>query len=104
MLLALIEPMFETAFELMDRLGAARNVDEWAAALDWTLGAIVDHVSFFRLIQRVGAARATTCTYLVPLFGVGWGWLLLAETPTLTMLVAGALILGSVIVSQRAAR
>ncbi|MFI5293173.1 MAG: TetR/AcrR family transcriptional regulator, partial [Candidatus Limnocylindrales bacterium] len=52
MLLALIEPMFETAFELMDRLGAARNVEEWAAALDWTLGAIVDHVSFFRLIQR----------------------------------------------------
>ena len=52
MLLALIEPMFATAFELMNRLGAARDLDEWAAALDWTLGAIVDHVPFFRLVQR----------------------------------------------------
>jgi drug/metabolite transporter (DMT)-like permease len=60
-------------------------------------------VLFFRLISRVGAARASTSTYLVPLFGVGWGWLLLGEVPTATMLVAGALILGSVILSQREA-
>jgi drug/metabolite transporter (DMT)-like permease len=32
---------------------------------------------------------------------VFWGWLLLAETPTATMLVAGTMILGSVIASQR---
>lgn len=55
---------------------------------------------FFHLIQRVSASRASTNTYLVPLFGVGWAWLLLGEQPTWTMLVAGALILGSVIVSQ----
>ena len=76
----------------------------WGSAI--TLGVLctgIAYAFFFRLIQRVGAARATTCTYLVPLFGVGWGWLLLAETPTATMLVAGALILGSVIASQRAA-
>jgi drug/metabolite transporter (DMT)-like permease len=36
-------------------------------------------------------------------FGVGWAWLLLGETPTLTMLVSGVLILGSVIFSQREA-
>lgn len=58
---------------------------------------------FFHLIQRVSASRASTNTYLVPLFGVGWAWLLLGEQPTVTMLVAGALILGSVIVSQREA-
>ena len=76
----------------------------WGSAV--ALGVLctgIAYAFFFRLIQRVGAARATTCTYLVPLFGVGWGWLLLAETPTATMLVAGALILGSVIASQRAA-
>ena len=76
----------------------------WGSAI--ALGVLctgIAYAFFFRLIQRVGAARATTCTYLVPLFGVGWGWLLLAETPTMTMLVAGALILGSVIVSQRTA-
>ena len=74
----------------------------WGSAV--TLGVLctgIAYAFFFRLIQRVGAARATTCTYLVPLFGVFWGWLLLAETPTATMLVAGTMILGSVIASQR---
>ncbi len=63
----------------------------------------IAYVLFFRLISRVGAARATTCTYLIPLFGVGWAWLLLGEVPTWTMLAAGTLILGSVILSQREA-
>ena len=74
----------------------------WLSAI--ALGVLctgIAYALFFRLIQRVGAARAATCTYLVPLFGVAWGWLLLGETPTVTMLVAGTLILGSVIASQR---
>ena len=56
---------------------------------------------FFRLIQRVSAARAVTCNYLIPVFGVLWGWWLLGESPTPTMLASGMLILGSVIFSQR---
>ncbi|NCT66538.1 MAG: EamA family transporter [Rhodanobacteraceae bacterium] len=74
----------------------------WLSAL--ALGMLctgIAYAFYFRLIQRVGAARASTCTYLVPLFGVAWGWLLLGEAPTPTMLVAGTLILGSVVVSQR---
>jgi drug/metabolite transporter (DMT)-like permease len=59
---------------------------------------------FFRLIQRVGAPRASTTTYLVPIFGVAWGWLLLGERPTWTMIASAALILGSVILSQREAQ
>jgi drug/metabolite transporter (DMT)-like permease len=58
-------------------------------------------VLFFRLIQRIGAPRATTSTYLVPIFGVAWAWLLLGERPTLTMVASAVLILGSVILSQR---
>lgn len=59
-------------------------------------------VMYYRLIARVGASRASTVTYLVPLFGVAWAWLLLDEAPTLRMAIAGALILGSVAMSQRA--
>ncbi|MEO7323857.1 MAG: EamA family transporter [Dokdonella sp.] len=76
----------------------------WLSAV--ALGVVctgIAYAFFFRLIQRVGAARATTCTYLIPLFGVAWGWLLLDETPTVTMLIAGTLILGSVIISQQKA-
>ena len=59
-------------------------------------------VMYYRLIARVGAGRASTVTYLVPLFGVAWAWLLLGEAVTGTMLVAGLLIIGSVAFSQRA--
>lgn len=57
-------------------------------------------VMYYRLIARIGAARASTVTYLVPLFGVFWAWLLLGEAVTVPMLVSGALILASVAVSQ----
>ena len=76
----------------------------WLSAI--ALGVLctgIAYAFFFRLIARVGAARATTCTYLIPLFGVFWGWLLLGERPTALMLLAGALILGSVIASQSGA-
>jgi drug/metabolite transporter (DMT)-like permease len=56
---------------------------------------------YFRLIQRIGASRAATSTYLVPLFGVAWAWMFLGEPLTLTMAVAGAIILASVILSQQ---
>lgn len=59
-------------------------------------------VMYYRLIARIGAGRASTVTYLVPLFGVAWAWWLLGEEPTLRMAIAGALILGSVAMSQRA--
>ncbi|WP_425477930.1 DMT family transporter [Vulcaniibacterium tengchongense] len=59
-------------------------------------------VMYYRLIARIGAARASTVTYLIPVFGVAWAWLLLDEPLTLTMGVAGAMILGSVALSQRA--
>ncbi len=61
-------------------------------------------VMYYRLIARIGASRASTVTYLVPLFGVAWAWMLLGEPLTWGMAIAGAMILGSVAASQRAAR
>jgi drug/metabolite transporter (DMT)-like permease len=65
------------------------------------LGSGVAYALYFRLIQRIGSSRAVTVTYLVPLFGVAWAWLLLGEPLTVPMLIAGTLILGSVALSQR---
>jgi drug/metabolite transporter (DMT)-like permease len=59
---------------------------------------------YYRLIHRVGAARAVTVTYLVPLFAVAWAWALLGEPLTLPMFISGVLIIGSVALSQRASR
>lgn len=66
----------------------------WSAAL--ALGVLstgVAYVLYFRLIARVGPARATTVTYLIPLFAVLWGGLVLGEAVTLSMLGAGVVIL-----------
>ncbi|MBV9911989.1 MAG: DMT family transporter, partial [Sinobacteraceae bacterium] len=62
-------------------------------------------VIYYRLIRRIGAPAAATVTYLIPLFGVLWAWLILDEPLTLSMALAGALILCGVALSQqRAAR
>jgi drug/metabolite transporter (DMT)-like permease len=58
------------------------------------------YVLYFRLIHRIGAPRAVTVTYLIPLFGVVWAWMLLGEALTLSMALAGALILSGVALSQ----
>ncbi len=80
----------------------AISAKSWAAVV--ALGVLCTGIAFvmyYRLIARIGAPRAATTTYLVPLFGVGWAWLLLDEPLTLAMAIAGALILGSVVLSQR---
>ena len=80
-------------------------VESWiSAAMLGVLCTGIAFVMFYRLIQRIGPSRTATVTYLVPLFGVAWAWWLLDEPLTLTMGIAGALILGSVAFSQRAAR
>ncbi len=76
----------------------------FSAAMLGVLCTGVAFVMYYRLIARIGANRASTVTYLVPVFGVAWAWWLLDEPLTLTMGIAGALILGSVAISQRAGK
>lgn len=61
----------------------------------------VAYMLYYRLIYRIGAPRASTVTYLIPLFGVMWAWLLLDEPVTFSMALACVLILGSVALSQQ---
>lgn len=75
----------------------------WLSTL--ALGALCTgaaYAIYYRLIVRIGAARAVTVTYLVPLFAVAWAWLLLGEPLTVPMAIAATLILGSVAFSQKA--
>jgi drug/metabolite transporter (DMT)-like permease len=58
---------------------------------------------FYRLLYRIGAPKTSTVTYLVPLFGVIWAWVFLSEPLTISMAIAGALILGGVAISQQRA-
>jgi drug/metabolite transporter (DMT)-like permease len=74
----------------------------WWSAI--ALGAVCSGVAFvlyYRLTYRVGAPRAATVAYLIPLFGVFWAWLLLDEVVTTTMATACTLILVGVALSQQ---
>jgi len=69
----------------------------WQAWLAVTLLASLStafaYILFFRLLSRVGPVGTVSVTYLVPLFGLTWGALLLQEAITSTMIVAGCIIL-----------
>ena len=61
----------------------------------------VAFVLYFRLIADVGATRALTVTYLIPLFGILWGWLFLGEALPAAALAGGVLILGGTVLVTR---
>ncbi len=72
----------------------------WGAVLALAVGGTAyGYVLYFRLLDRVGATGAMATTYLIPLFGMVWGWMFLGERATATMLMGCAFILGGVAVT-----
>lgn len=57
------------------------------------LSSAIAYVLFFRIIAQVGASKALTVTFLVPVFALLYGAVFLGETVTLWMLMCGAVIL-----------
>lgn len=81
------------------------SLPAWGAAA--VLGFLCTGIAYaflFRLIGKVGPSRAVMVTYLVPLFGVAWAWVVLDEALTVPMAIAGALILGGVALAQERRR
>lgn len=62
-------------------------------------GTALGYVLYFRLLANAGPTSAMAVTYLIPLFGMVWGWLFLKEAATLTMLVGCGFILAGVAVA-----
>jgi drug/metabolite transporter (DMT)-like permease len=92
-------------FTFFEWPGNAIPVHSWASVV--ALGVLCTgfaYALFYRLIGKIGATRAAMVTYLVPAFGVAWGWLFLGEPLTPSMAAGGALILGGMIFGQREGR
>ncbi|WP_283149209.1 DMT family transporter [Silvimonas soli] len=65
----------------------------WLAVLG--LGAMctgLAYILYFRLIAHAGASYAMAVTFLIPVFGVAWGYLFLGEAITLQM-IAGCVVI-----------
>ncbi|WP_029215686.1 DMT family transporter [Kallotenue papyrolyticum] len=61
------------------------------------LGTACAQVLFFALLTQVGATRTAQVTYLLPIFGIFWGWLA-GETIASRALIAFAIVLGGVLI------
>ena len=69
------------------------GVQAWAAVV--VLGILctgVAYILYFKLIETAGPAKALSVTFLVPVFAVAYGAILLGESVTTWMLVCGAVI------------
>ena len=64
----------------------------------------VAYLLYFRLISAIGPARALTDTFLIPPFGMLWGWAFLGETIGANMLTGCALILTGTWLALRSGR
>jgi drug/metabolite transporter (DMT)-like permease len=53
----------------------------------------ITYIIFYRLVQNVGPAKASTVTLLIPVFGVLWGWMWLEEEVDWLIIVATVIIL-----------
>ena len=66
----------------------------WAAAAALALVCTgLAYVLYFRLIAHTGVTTAISVTFLIPGFAMVWGWLFVAEVPTLRMLIGCAVVL-----------
>lgn len=68
------------------------------------LGTFLGFLGYYELLARVGAARATMVTYLLPPLALGYGWLLLDERIGIESLGAMIVILAGVWLGARAER
>lgn len=70
------------------------SLQAWACAL--ALGVLctaLAYVLYFRLIVRTGAVTAMAVTYLIPVFGIGWGAVFLAERLPVSAFAGALLVL-----------
>ena len=77
-------------------LGAASWVSIGALLYLSLFGSLVAFTAYSWLLRNVTTALAATYAYVNPVVAVGLGWLIAREPLTLRMLVAAAVIIGSV--------
>jgi drug/metabolite transporter (DMT)-like permease len=75
------------------------------ALLSWAglaiLGTVIAYVIYYALISRTNATYTSTVTYIIPVFGLILGFLVLGEPLTGNLLIALALILLGVVLVRR---
>jgi drug/metabolite transporter (DMT)-like permease len=83
--------LFLLPFGLFFWPDALPSIGSWLSVL--VLGVFCTALSlafFFHLLQQIGVANTVSVAYLIPVFGILWGYIFLDEVITSTMLIGGA--------------
>jgi drug/metabolite transporter (DMT)-like permease len=106
-----LRPMIPAVMQVFFALvitGALAFATEHPLSVAWTpealmaivwlglLGSGVAYLAYFRTLQRWGATRTSLVAYLLPIWGIGLGALVLSEPITPNMLVGAGLIIGGI--------
>ena len=85
--------------------GPLQAVPSLPALASWLgltiLGTVIAYVIYFKLIERTSAAFVSTVTYIIPVFGLILGALVLGEPLSVSLLVSLGLILAGVLLVRR---
>jgi drug/metabolite transporter (DMT)-like permease len=106
-----LRPMIPALFQVLFGLlvtGALAFATERPLAVEWTpeailavfwlglLGSGLAYLSYFRILQRWGATRTSLVAYLLPVYGIALGALVLREPIALSTLLGTLLIIGGI--------
>ncbi|GAB4477458.1 MAG: DMT family transporter [Burkholderiaceae bacterium] len=81
-------------FALWTWPNASVDANDWVAVIALGVACTgLAYILYFRLIDRVGAMRAASVTFLIPAFAVLWGAVFLHEAITARMAAGGAVVL-----------
>jgi len=85
------------AFALDGPISLPAQADAWLAVI-WLglLGSGLAFLTFFRLLGRWGATRTSLVAYLLPIYGIVLGALVLGEAVDLRLVVGTALVIGGI--------
>ena len=103
----LIPPVFQVTFAMVitgavalatERPWTMRPHVDTAFAIVWLglLGSGLAYLAFFRLLSRWGATRTVLVAYLIPVFGIALGFLVLSEPLEVRMIAGTALVIAGV--------
>ncbi len=73
--------------------GEVQALHWWAMAGLGILSTGIGYILYYGLINSAGVNKAVSVTYLIPLFGIFWGAMLLEEQLSANLLIGGSLIL-----------
>jgi drug/metabolite transporter (DMT)-like permease len=87
-------------WQIPDRMPSMQS---WAAVVMLAIFCTsIPNIYYFRLVVRAGPTRAMAVAFLIPVFGMLWGALILGEVVTLSMLAGcSVILLGTALVSAR---